>query len=598
METLTFFQHQPLKPKSRTIRLLYAVPRSDFLPLEPAVTNQFRLQHASFSPELKYAALSYTWGPPGDTRQIILDGHKFTVRKNLYDFLLRPESRNGVPWWIDAICINQDDVEERNSQVSMMGDIFERAEHVYVWLGNVNISLEKNSLLSLLSTLHQHESSPASLKNWWLDYTGEERVKIREILEKIGRADYWNRVWVIQELWLAKKITILFDAKSTMSPTWLINIWHLIPINDVGLNGARTWSEAEITRQKYMFYLRGIKKSNEDMHGHSNVRSSRFEDFIVQLQESQCSIIHDRIYALLGLIEGGDTFRVDYRDSLPRLLLRVLCFCTRDGSKGTSDSIFMLWKRLMSLLSLEKSQLKSALLRDQSATEDLKHIIELRLIYGGCLVETSDRSLSEKFQLQYECARDGTGYRNILICNCLTDVVTKDVATGDQVYLLEGTEALLIYRKGNELDSDTLRLVATANFEVGDIRECESQYLHIFNGSISSFEPSSGWLPRVRSGRELVLDLTMKDFLWAMTGMIFKITSDRHIDSKEICWDQGDLKGAALLPRDTQKETLCLWHREPFTNSKYSYRWEKSLVTEQSVGTNEKAPSEKKRKRL
>ena len=112
-----------------------------------------------------------------------------------------------------------------------------------------------------------------------------------------------------------------------MSPTWLINIWHLIPADDHGQTRAEPWSEARDTLDKFIFYLQGMEKSNDDMHGHSNVRSSRFEDFIVQLQRSQCSIIHDRIYALLGLIEGGDTFHVDYRDSLPRLLLRVLCFC-------------------------------------------------------------------------------------------------------------------------------------------------------------------------------------------------------------------------------------------------------------------------------
>jgi hypothetical protein len=544
METLTFLQYRPLTPKSRTIRLLYPVRRSKRLQLETGVTNQFRLQHATFSPELTYAALSYTWGSPGDTRQIILDGHSFTVRKNLYDFLQRSESRNGVPLWIDAICINQDDVEERNSQVSMMADIYEQAGHVYVWLGNVNISLEKDSLLCLSSTLHQHESSPASQGNRWLDYTGEERVKIREIVEKIGRADYWNRVWVIQEIWLAKKITILFDPESTMSPTWLINIWHLIPIDDTDLNGVRTWIEAATTCPKYTFYLQGIKKSNEEVHGSSNVRSWRFEDFIVPLQESRCSIIHDRIYALLGLIEGDDTFCVDYRDSLPRLLLRVLCFCTREDSKGTSDNIFMFCLRLMWLLSVETSQLKSALLGDQSAAEDLKHTIELRLTHSGHVVKTSHRAPSETFLWRNASARGEKGYGNIILCNCLKCAAMTDIAIGDQVYLLEGTNALLIYRRGNELNSDPLRLVATGNFEVGSVREFRDASVVIFNGSICSFEPSSGWLPRFRSGHELVLDLTMKDFLWTVTNMGSESTF--HKCGSSVVASRGHAKGDSV----------------------------------------------------
>jgi hypothetical protein len=107
METLTSSQYQPLTPNSKTIRLLYPVPESEFLHLNPAVKSQFRLQHAILS-ELKYAALSFTWGLPGDTRQIILNRHRFEVRKNLYDFLLRPESRSGVPLWVDAICLYLD----------------------------------------------------------------------------------------------------------------------------------------------------------------------------------------------------------------------------------------------------------------------------------------------------------------------------------------------------------------------------------------------------------------------------------------------------------------------------------------------------------
>ena len=251
----------------------------------------------------------------------------------------------------------------------------------------------------------------------------------------------------------------------------------------------------------------------------------------------------------------------------------------------------------MSLLSVEKSQLKSALLRDQSATEDLKHTIELRLMYIGSFVKTCGRSLYRNFSCSTNVQEMGQDIKNVITCNCPECFATTDIATGDQVrYLIEGTNALVVCRKGNELDSDTTCLVARGNFEVGSI--LGSPYVIIFNDSISSCEPSSRWQPRVRSGSELVLDLTMKDFLWAMTSMYFKICYHRELDSAGFCWDQGDLKGVALLPRDTrQKETLCLWHRKPFTNSKYSYRWEQSIVIEQSIAMNGKPPSAKKREK-
>jgi hypothetical protein len=80
-----------------------------------------------------YWTLSYTWGDTGITRTIIVNGHPMEVTENLEDFLRgyimsgitelsAEEERMGI--WIDAVCINQNDVEERNVQVKRMRDIY------------------------------------------------------------------------------------------------------------------------------------------------------------------------------------------------------------------------------------------------------------------------------------------------------------------------------------------------------------------------------------------------------------------------------------------------------------------------------------------
>ena len=79
----------------------------------------------------EYVALSYVWGDPNKTREIFVNGKSVQVTKNLESALriLRDKLpvRLGVRLWVDALCINQKDVKERNAQVQRMLDIYEKA---------------------------------------------------------------------------------------------------------------------------------------------------------------------------------------------------------------------------------------------------------------------------------------------------------------------------------------------------------------------------------------------------------------------------------------------------------------------------------------
>lgn len=64
------------------------------------------------------------------------NGHECTVTKNLGAALQKLRLPDGArKIWIDALCINQDDVLERNEQVRLMGEIYSRCSRVIVWLG-------------------------------------------------------------------------------------------------------------------------------------------------------------------------------------------------------------------------------------------------------------------------------------------------------------------------------------------------------------------------------------------------------------------------------------------------------------------------------
>lgn len=91
----------------------------------------------------KFNALSYTWGDDVPIKRIWIDGAWMLIRDHLWDFLqhcaeiLFPKMGQ-VRLWIDAICINQEDIHEKNIQVRMMGDIYTSATEVLVWLGSAS----------------------------------------------------------------------------------------------------------------------------------------------------------------------------------------------------------------------------------------------------------------------------------------------------------------------------------------------------------------------------------------------------------------------------------------------------------------------------
>lgn len=89
-------------------------------------------------PRGKYAALSYAWGGQPPDRRMLLDGKTMPISKTCEEALqvMRPTDPEDVlSIWVDAICINQRDGLEKNSQVAMMGEIFSRASRVNMWLG-------------------------------------------------------------------------------------------------------------------------------------------------------------------------------------------------------------------------------------------------------------------------------------------------------------------------------------------------------------------------------------------------------------------------------------------------------------------------------
>ncbi|KAL8305675.1 hypothetical protein RB597_003578 [Gaeumannomyces tritici] len=171
-----------------------------------------------FEDRPRFEALSYMWGPetpPGECPEILLNGVRFPVRANLLGApqYLRSEKRASAGeaepetrlYWIDAICINQEDIEERNQQVPRMRHIYFRASTVVVWLGAGYANIQDR--IPELSIEPPSVSGDA--------YPKDEA----EMVQRLQNDAYWSRVWVLQEIGRARGLRVCFGRVCFPGPT-------------------------------------------------------------------------------------------------------------------------------------------------------------------------------------------------------------------------------------------------------------------------------------------------------------------------------------------------------------------------------------------
>jgi hypothetical protein len=129
------YTYSPLLAHPNSIRLLRLLPASRAEnPVRCRIFN-YSLTTPARTSHL-YECLSYVWGDVNERQTIQVDDAELAVTKNLYGALRRlrdPDLDRVV--WVDALCINQDDIEERAKQVQIMARIYACASRVVVWLG-------------------------------------------------------------------------------------------------------------------------------------------------------------------------------------------------------------------------------------------------------------------------------------------------------------------------------------------------------------------------------------------------------------------------------------------------------------------------------
>ncbi|PWY80195.1 HET-domain-containing protein [Aspergillus eucalypticola CBS 122712] len=189
--TYTELPRESPHPTTRMMRLL---PNKDKdAELECELFN-YDLTSGSGADSHLYEALSYVWGSKTRSRTIKLNSRAFPVTENLYLALSRLRNRQLERiLWVDAICINQDDLNEKTEQIPLMRTIYAQAQHVTVWLGEAYGDGDK--ALEGLRCLAEGQDVD-------IEGCGALCVNLFE------RA-WFRRIWVLQEVGVARSIYIM-----------------------------------------------------------------------------------------------------------------------------------------------------------------------------------------------------------------------------------------------------------------------------------------------------------------------------------------------------------------------------------------------------
>ena len=152
-----------------------------------------------------YEALSYSWGNPTLLYSITCNGNQFAIGEELayaLQFLRSPDIERYL--WCDAICINQQDLEEKARQVKNMLRIFEKSQRVIAWLGRPHSgSVKFFKAINLLS------SAPGvNIAQKHEDSCGTALREIASAASQVLASTWFKRTWIRQEVYAARKLTL------------------------------------------------------------------------------------------------------------------------------------------------------------------------------------------------------------------------------------------------------------------------------------------------------------------------------------------------------------------------------------------------------
>ncbi|KAE9369151.1 hypothetical protein N431DRAFT_560063 [Stipitochalara longipes BDJ] len=306
------FQYEPLNPLAHEIRILVLEPHSK---KEPEAQVQCRLSRVSLNDPNRpsYEALSYVWGDSFVTEPILLHEQPFKITQALWTALryLRLEDKPRIIW-VDAICINQENITEREQHVGRMSEVYKHALRGLMWMDVPGTAIEH--ILPLLTRQYpEDEDAAVDLAFTLMNSASVPSLRGYNLL---CTNPVWGRSWIVQELVLAPAVEVV-----TQSATF--NVKHM---QYLSMAASRYMFGAinKLPREEW-------NKFNSDSSMPTNSFGYRIANppvtSLIRAWQHFCSCrstdARDRIYALLSISRDNLGIVPDYRISARELYLKV-----------------------------------------------------------------------------------------------------------------------------------------------------------------------------------------------------------------------------------------------------------------------------------
>jgi hypothetical protein len=275
------YVHQPFDDASKEIRLIHVRRGPNGI-----IHCDLRTFPIKGLPD--FLALSYTWGAPTPMYKVMIDGEHLEVRENLYHFLDEFCDFPHEYIWIDQISINQIDVEERSQQVGLMAKIYRKAAYVVVWLGNDG----------------RYRQAALDLNS---DGEDDDVTKLKSV-DLLLANDYFTRLWIVQEIVLAKEVRVMVRG----------NIW--VPWSTMSFTAALSCGAGT----DYSPAVLNLLQNNVTIIPHN------FPLLVTFLGQNKCEDPRDKVYGLLGLVNGPVRITPNYDKSVQELHDEVVKIVSED----------------------------------------------------------------------------------------------------------------------------------------------------------------------------------------------------------------------------------------------------------------------------
>ena len=281
------YKYQPLQTEE-SIRILILSPSNDInepLRGELECTERAQILQGRTDASMYYETVSYAWGMQTPTESLFLEKNtsEIKITKNV-DCILRNLRRSSVTrsLWIDALCLNQDDKDEKSVQVPLMGKIYAQAKKVHIWLGDSDEGTTKTwAFLRTVGALGKDQINETTIKSELQHIWGQEGGIAQ--IEHFLRRSWFSRRWVLQEVALSQA-AVVRCGKSKISWNCIASGLEMLEIASRGMFSINTTAQNTLN---IAYTLRN--------------NTGKILDLIWDFHTTKCADPRDKIFALYGL---------------------------------------------------------------------------------------------------------------------------------------------------------------------------------------------------------------------------------------------------------------------------------------------------------